>query len=191
MCPPQPWMKPSSLNMHMTVKSYLVNIKLNKTRHSNIQRKNFKGWPNVTHTGSIVHRCSSAGEFICCEGVDIVFGFCDTNKWGSDRSGSWQAVLFPLSEEHWAFRECQSCHRTTLPAAAVTELLVAKGTPGMSGLRAESLRLGGWVVGGEQHVMKAGGGVSGSKQDARTDLLVYKKILHFIRSYYKHCCVSC
>jgi len=65
------------------------------------------------------------------------------------------------------------------PAAAVTALLVAKCTLGMSGLR--SLRL----EGGEQRVVMERGGVSGRKQNARADFLVYKNIPHFIRSYFK------
>jgi len=48
----------------------------------------------------------------------------------ADRSSSWQGALFSLSEEHLAFQECQSCQKTTLPTAAVTELLVAKGNTG-------------------------------------------------------------
>lgn len=70
----------------------------------------------------------------------MVWACCDTNKWSS----SWQAALVSLGEAHWAFQECQSCHRTTLAAAAVTERLVAKGTLGTPWLRAESLRVGGW-----------------------------------------------
>ena len=90
----------------------------------------------------------------------------------------------PLSEEHWALQECQSCQGTRPPAAAVKVLLVAKGTPVMSGLRAESVVSGrvGCSTWWKEEEEEEEEGVS---QYAKADLLVYKKIPYFIRSYYK------
>lgn len=122
---------------------------------------------------ALVHRWSSVGKFIshCLSFLLHV---------RAHSSSTWQAALSSLSEEHWGFQECQSCHRAMLPAAAVIELLVTEATLGMSGLRALSLR----TVGRGQHVMREGGiGIRGSKPNAKIDLLVCKKIPHFIPSY--------
>lgn len=76
-----------------------------------------------------------------------------------------------LSENH---APCCSCHG-------------ASGSEVHSGLVSSQISES---KGGEQHVTVGGEGVSGRRQDARIDFLVYKSIPHFIRSYFQHCWVS-
>lgn len=79
-----------------------------------------------------------------------------------------------LSENHTA---CFSCHRTSA------------GTTHSGHVRIQIDESDTGRVGNNMSC-QGGGRVLGSKQDAKSGLLVYKKILRFIRSRYKHYCRS-
>lgn len=125
-------------------------------------------------------------RFICCEWVAIVWAFCNRNKWGQTDPPHGRR---PSSPSERSPEPSRSARAVTEPRCLLQLSQSFWWQKAHRACQDSELRARGWE-GGETHIMKGGGGVSGSKQDARTDLLMYKKILHFIRSYHKHYCLS-
>lgn len=83
-------------------------------------------------------------HFICCDWGAIVCAFCDTNKWGQTDPHYGRQ---PSSLSVRRAESARSARAVTEPCCLLQlsqSFWWQKGTPGMSGLRAENLRVGGW-----------------------------------------------